>query len=124
MKVHIRTTETSVKTGGMLSRDTQTRYELICRIELTPDEARLLPISGNPHRQLTDEYFEAEETNHNFISTGSAVRGEDSCYFLSVGQLREAEMTLKARCNEIHTLLQTLAGFDVEKSYTFDPSEG
>jgi hypothetical protein len=123
MKVNITTTEKEVKTGGMLSRETETHYHLICSISLSPEEARLYPVSGQPHTQLTDEYFERENTYRNFILTDKAVESEDDCYFLSLGQLREAEMTLKSRCHDIYLLLQKLSGFEVEKSYTFDPAE-
>ena len=123
MEVRITTTERSVKKGGMLSREMEAQYVLTCSIRLTPDEARLFPISGNNHHQLTDEHFEREGTYQNYIDTKKAIEGEDSCYFLSLGQMRSEEITLKARCRDIYERLKVLSDYEVEKSYTYDPSE-
>ncbi len=116
MKVRIDTAE---QTKGMLS--SKTVYVLSVKIELTPDEARVEPISGNPVQDLTDPYSEDDQLKGNFIRWSDAIGRGDQQTLMSAGQMQECEEKLKERCKQIQQHLDGMVDYKVTKQYVFDP---
>ncbi len=121
MKVKITTGERS---KGLLGGKVE-RY-VKCEIVLTPEEQVIFPNSGVDNLVLTTSYFDRDEFDSDFdgIRVQSAVRSGGAEHIVgSVGQMHEKEEQCLSNCRLVQQQLETLKGYDVEKSYVVDLEE-
>jgi len=117
MKVHITTKE---GTEGVIKK--KKVFFIGCKIEFTPEEARLFPDCGTPVTELTPiyEYVDKELEIPKVIRLSSAIKDYDTLQVRSLGQLQQCERMIIKRCLEVQERLIELQSFEVEKSYTVD----
>lgn len=121
MKVKITTGERS---KGLLGGKVE-RY-VKCEIVLTPEEQAIFPNSGVDKLVLTTSYFDRDEFDSSFdgIRIQNAARAGGAEHIVgSVGQMQEKEQECLKNCRLVQQHLETLKGYDVEKSYVLDLEE-